>query len=501
MVIGPASTPAAPLGGEDAAEMAARIASGPGFWTEWLAELDRQGLLEELLAEDVIARALREAPAGHKYDRVLTAKMTVICVLAACLFPGAGYDSVLAAAFGLPGLKRRPGAEIPSGSAFSQARKLLGEQVMKRVFELDAAVTDADLGIGLRWKGMEVTAIDGTTMELARNGVLEGEFGTPADGARPLLRVTAHVRTATFRWTGAAIGGYHDGENALADQLEDSFGPGILNLADRGFCSMHRWIRFSGTGADLAWRVKNGAKSVPLKTLQTLPGGSELVMLHESDGMRARRRREAGDRHAVRLPDTIARLVTFTVTAVTRSGRAKTTRMRVLTTLLDHRAHPAAEIAVLYAERWQIEIAFLHLKRTVRGPRRPLRGQSPELARQEARALLLIHNITATAAARAAGSAGLGPGLIPFTAVLGLIRSHVAADTCCRHCGHRRASADAPLASLDAAILALPRHRPGRPRTPGRTAAERRTRHTEEVTYTIDITKSNLPKWDTSLET
>jgi hypothetical protein len=501
MVIGPASTAAAPQGGEDAAEMAARIASGPGFWTGWLAELGRQGLLEELLAEDVIARALREAPAGHKYDRVLTAKMTVICVLVACLFPGAGYDSVLATAFGLPGLKRRPGAEIPSGSAFSQARKLLGEQVMKRVFELDAAVTDADLGIGLLWKGLEVTAIDGTTMELARNGVLEGEFGTPADGARPLLRVTAHVRTATFRWIGAAIGGYHDGENALADQLEDSFGPGILNLADRGFFSMHRWIRFSGTGADLAWRVKNGAKSVPLKTLETLPDGSELVMLHESDGMRARRRRETGDRHAERLPDTIARLVTFTVTTVTRSGRAKTTRMRVLTTLLDHRAHPAAEIAVLYAERWQIEIAFLHLKRTVRGPRRPLRGQSPELARQEAWALLLIHNITATATARAAGSAGLDPGLIPFTAVLGLIRSHVAADTCCRHCGHRRASADAPLASLDAAILALPRHRQGRQRTSGRTAAERRTRHTEEVTYTIDITKSNLPKWDTTPET
>jgi hypothetical protein len=501
MVIGPASTAAAPQGGEDAAEMAARIASGPGFWTGWLAELGRQGLLEELLAEDVIARALREAPAGHKYDRVLTAKMTVICVLVACLFPGAGYDSVLATAFGLPGLKRLPGAEIPSGSAFSQARKLLGEQVMKRVFELDAAVTDADLGIGLLWKGMEVTAIDGTTMELARNGVLEGEFGTPADGARPLLRVTAHVRTATFRWIGAAIGGYHDGENALADQLEDSFGPGILNLADRGFFSMHRWIRFSGTGADLAWRVKNGAKSVPLKTLETLPDGSELVMLHESDGMRARRRRETGDRHAERLPDTTARLVTFTVTTVTRSGRAKTTRMRVLTTLLDHRAYPAAEIAVLYAERWQIEIAFLHLKRTVRGPRRPLRGQSPELARQEAWALLLIHNITATATARAAGSAGLDPGLIPFTAVLGLIRSHVAADTCCRHCGHRRASADAPLASLDAAILALPRHRQGRQRTSGRTAAERRTRHTEEVTYTIDITKSNLPKWDTTPET
>jgi len=481
--------------------MVARIASGPGFWTEWLAELDRQGLLEELLAGDVIARALREAPSGHKYDRVLTAKMTVICVLVACLFPGAGYDTVLATAFGLPGLRFVPGAEIPSGSAFSQARKLLGEQVMQRLFELDAAVADADLGIGLLWKGLEVTAIDGTTMELARNDALEDGFGTPADGARPLLRVTAHVRTATFRWIGAAVGGYHDGENALADQLEDSFRPGMLNLADRGFFSMHRWIRFSGTGAHLAWRIKNGAKSVPLKTIRTLPDGSELVMLHESDGMRTRRRRDTGNPRAERLPDTAARLVTFTVTTTTRSGRVKTTRMRVLTTLLDHAAYPAREIAALYAERWQIEIAFLHLKKTVRGPRRPLRGQSPELARQEAWALLLIHNIAATAAARTAGSAGLDPGLIPFTTVLGLIRAHVAADAPCRHCGHRPASADAPLASLDAAILALPRHRTGRQRTSGRTAIERRTRRTEEVIYTIDITKSNLPKLDTTPET
>src|SRR5208282_5771595 len=119
MVITRASTPAARQEENDeaaAAEMAARIASGPGFWTDWLADLGRQGLLEELLAEDVIARALREAPSGHKYDRVLTAKMTVVCVLVACLFPGAGYDAVLATAFGLPGLRFASGADIPSGS-------------------------------------------------------------------------------------------------------------------------------------------------------------------------------------------------------------------------------------------------------------------------------------------------------------------------------------------------------------------------------------------------
>jgi hypothetical protein len=497
------STPPTSSGEVDAVPegLAARIASGPGFWEDWLAELDRQGLLEELLAEDVIARALREAPGGHKYERVLTAKMTVICVLVACLFPHDGYDAVLARAFGLPGLRFRPGTAVPAGSALSQARGLLGELAMRKIFELDAERGDAELGITALWKGLEVTAIDGTTMELARNDVLEGEFGTPADGARPLLRIAAHVRTASRRWIGAGIGSYHDGENDLADRLEWSFKPGMLNLADRGFFSMDRFLRFSAAGAHLAWRVKNAAKCVPFRTVRALPDGSELVMLHESDGMRTRRRRETGDRHAERLPDTAARLVTFTITARTRSGRAKTTQIRVLTTLLDHEAYPAREIAALYAERWQIEIAFLHLKKTVRGPRRALRGQSPELARQEAWALLLIHNIVATAAARAAAEAGADPRLIPFTAVLGLVRARVAADVRCPHCGNRPATGNDQLTGLTAAITALPRHRPGRRRTSGRTAAERRTRHTEEVTYTIDITKSNLPKWDTTPET
>jgi hypothetical protein len=79
--------------------------------------------------------------------------------------------------------------------------------------------------------------------------------------------------------------------------------------------------------------------------------------------------------------------------------------------------------------------------------------------------------------------------------VLGLVRALVAAEASCRHCGKRP---DSPLASLNAAILAVPRHRPGRQRTSGRTATERGTRHTEEVMYTIEITESNLLKWDTS---
>ena len=116
-------------GEEDAVPecLSARVASGPGFWTGWLAKLDRQGLLEELPADGVIARALREAPTGHRYDRVLTAKMTAICVLVACLFPGDGYDAVLAKAFGLP----RPAVQARHGNVGRQ-RVLPGPQAARR---------------------------------------------------------------------------------------------------------------------------------------------------------------------------------------------------------------------------------------------------------------------------------------------------------------------------------------------------------------------------------
>ena len=430
---------------------------------------------------------------GHKLDRALTAQVTAMCVITGALFPEQGYDMILARTFQMPGLPVKPGTATPSGPALSKARALLGEQVMRRVFEIDAARTDLDLGIGATWHGLETTGLDGTTIELFNNDELADAFGVPAGGTKPKIRITAHVRTGSHRWIAAAAGGYHDGENTLADQLEASFTAGMVNLADRGFFSLHRWIRFSAHGAHLIWRVKNGAKSVPFKTLRVLKDGSELVLLRESDSMLARRRRETGGKTLPRLPDTIARLVSFTVTART-ARRVKTTTIKVLTTLLDPGGFPARQIAALYAERWQAEIAYLHLKKTVKGAGRVLRGRSPALARQETWALLLAHNMTAAIAARAAGQAGIDPDQIPFTAVLSLIRGHITADTYCPHCGKRPASGNDALALLIAGILAQPPHRYRPARTSGRTPFQRRAWHTEEVAYTITIIPSNLPK-------
>ena len=478
-------------------DLAARAVAGPGLWDDgpWLGEARRDGLVAELLASGTIARA---AAAGHRcrLDRALTAAMTLLCVITCCLFTGQGYDLVLARAFRMPGIRVRPGTPVPTGPALSQARERLGEEPARRAFEIDAARGDVPLAGGTVL-GLELVIFDGTTLDLAACPELAAEFGVPRLGTRPKLRLVGLLQAGTMRWKAAALGGYHDAETALADQLEGALGPGQLCLADRYFFSMGRWLRLSGTGAHLLWRVKNAARSVPFQQVSTLKDGSELVLVRESRTMLCTRRKEAGNPALSRLPDTLARLVCFTVVTRTRSGRTKSTAVRVLTTLLDPDAFPARQVAACYAERWQVETAFLHLKKTVRGTGRTLRGRSPELARQEAWALLLVHNMTAALAARAAHAAGTSLAAVSFTAVLALVRDHITAGACCPHCGHH----PDPLALLTAAIAAQPLARENRKRTSGRTTTERQKWATEEATYDIIISPSNLPKADTNPRT
>ena len=120
----------------------------------------------------------------------------------------------------MPGLQVKPGTVTTSGPALSKARALLGDQVMRRVFEIDAARADLELGIGATWHGMETSGMTGTTIEMFPDDGLADAFGVHAGGTKPKIRIAAHVRTGSRRWIAAAIGGYHDGENTLADQLE-----------------------------------------------------------------------------------------------------------------------------------------------------------------------------------------------------------------------------------------------------------------------------------------
>ena len=211
LVQGPSTVPAARDGAGEllvpgtGAGVAGRVAAGPGLWEDWLADLRREGLIEELLADGVIAGAVAGAEHGHRLDRALTAEVTALCVITGALFPDQGYDMILATVFGMPGVPVKPGTVTPTGPALSKARERLGEQVMRKVFELDAARADIAPGPGGTAFGLELTVFDGTTAEVFNDPGLAAEFGVPEGGTKPKIRIAAHVRTGSRRWIAAAI--------------------------------------------------------------------------------------------------------------------------------------------------------------------------------------------------------------------------------------------------------------------------------------------------------
>ena len=462
------------------------VLAGPG-----VAGVDDDGVAASVLDlvadRRVIAAGL--AAAGHvdQRRRSLPGVVTVVAILALCLFRRENADLVLAR---VPWIGA-PGSGPPSAQALSGARaRLVGEPV-REVFTATAAAGPAG-GESLLFD-LVVTAFDGTVFDLVNTAAITGEFTTPSGGRFPQARAVTLVCCGTRRVLAAVVDSCGVSEQALADRLAGTVRPGTVNLADRGFFSMARWVAFSAGGGHLAWRVKNGVRSLPARIVRVLPDGSVLVRLRESDAMLTARRRRHADRTLARLPDTVARLVEFVLTVTDDAGRTRTSRFRILTTLLDEKAYPAQQIAAGYARRWQAETAYFHLKVTLRGAGTRLRGQSPALARQEIWGLLVVYNAVVDLAVAAAIDLGVDPGRISFTTVLALTMGAAASTPACRHCGHPPGSGDLR-ADLIAAISAQPVNRVRRPRTGPRTTRQRATERTRNVTYTITIVSPDLPK-------
>ena len=173
--------------------------------------------------------------------------------------------------------------------ALSQARARLSPGVLEALFTAGARPDPGDLP-GLRTFGLVVTAVAGTVVDLPATDPVRVRFATPAGGRFPQARLVTLVVCGTRRILGAVTGSCAVAEPELRDRLAGHLAPGTLNLADRGYFSLRRWHTATGTGAQLIWRVKNGTRSLPARILATLPDGSVLVVLRESDAMRCARR-------------------------------------------------------------------------------------------------------------------------------------------------------------------------------------------------------------------
>jgi hypothetical protein len=178
----------------------------------------------------------------------------------------------------------------------------------------------------------------------------------------------------------------------------------MLCLADRYFPGFDLWTQAVATGAELVWRVRS---RIRLEEEERLPDGSFFSRFSGKRGKKGSH--EAGVR---------VRVIEYKV----KNQKGEDQGVRIITSILDWRLAPAAELAQLYAERWEFETALDEFKTHLRGARTVLRSQTPDLVRQEVYGLLLAHFALRGLMHEAAVHAGKDPDRISFVHTVRVVR-------------------------------------------------------------------------------
>jgi len=427
------------------------------------------GVLTWVVAPDLVDAAVGDGLAWEMRLRALPSRLGVYFVLGLCLFSHLPYGEVLREmTSGLETALTAAGWQVPATTALTRVRRRVGEKPLESLFRRLCPAPPPGRSPWSHICGLLAVAWDGTTVDGEDSPANTAAFGKPGAGSRrpaageqeqgkdaaayPQLRLVALVACGTRALLDAAFGparGKGTGERALAGQLLGSLRPGMLLLADRNFYSYQLWNTAAAAGAQLLWRVKT---SIHLPVAADLPDGSYLAHINDPRAVQARlhkngtrrRRGSALPPDTTPLPGITVRVIEFILTVTTDDGGIRTERYRLITTLTGWQACPAADLAAGYAWRWAIETGYREFKTYLRGPGRRLRGQTPDLARQELWAYLIIYQAIRVLIARAAAGPGLDPDRISFTATLHAAR---------RTIGTARASMTTALAATEAAIL------------------------------------------------
>jgi len=379
-----------------------------------LSDLVSVGLLTRVFPPELVDEVIAAAGRTELRHRSLPARVMAYFSIGMALHSEGSYEDVLSLL--TDGLSWASVAEpvvLPSKSAIFQARARLGAAPIAALFGRIAVPLATPVAPGCWLAGRRIVAIDGTCLDVADTPENARWFGRPGvnkgeQAAFPQARLVAVAECGTHAMFDAVVGAYTTGENTLARELIDRLEPGMLVLADRGFCGFPLWKRAVATGTDLLWRAKPNMKP---RYLETLADGSWLAELRASGN--------AG-RHSE--PLTI-RVIDYTID----DGRPNEQTYRLFTTILDPDEASAVDLALAYAQRWEIEGVFDELKTHQRGARTVLRSKSPDLVLQEIWGHLCCHYAIRTLMWEAAGRAHVDPDRVSFVAALRIARRSIAA--------------------------------------------------------------------------
>lgn len=289
------------------------------------------------------------------------------------------------------------GGKAPGSGAISRARARLGVRPMRRIFQAMVSTWLKRRGEALRWRGMALVALDGTTLRMPDTPANRAHFELHHTGkgrvpaSYPILRTVVAVCATTHVALACVAGRFRRSEAALVRRIVRHLPHRTLALLDRGYM---------GTSF--------------LRVLQE--AGHEFIVRRKAYRWMDFVRELAPDDHIVRLP--IGRRESpkgwLTLRAINCS-RPGLEPLLLLTSLLDAEAFPAEEIVARYRERWECEITFDEIKTHLLGRHVQLRSQSPLLVRQELDGILIAHNLIRMHMEAAASAVQLPPARLSYT--------------------------------------------------------------------------------------
>jgi Insertion element 4 transposase N-terminal/Transposase DDE domain len=373
------------------------------------------GVVAKAFPLDKIRAALVATEKQSVRQRDLPAHVVVYYVIALALYMQSSYREVLRCLLEAIQwlLKPSSGIEVAGNSGISQARTRLGWEPLRHLHDEVVRPVAVAATKGAWYRNWRLVSIDGSTLDVADEQGNSEAFGRPGasrgESAYPQIRFVSLVENGTHVLFGSRMAGYATSETTLAKTVLPSLSKGMLCMADRGFFGFEMWKQAAVTGADLLWRVR---KNIVLPCEKRLPDGSYLSRIYPSQQDQRRARNGV-----------VVRIIEYRLEGVEGAEPL----YRLATTILGHELAPAAELAVLYHERWEIETAFDELKTHLRGARIVLRSKTPDLVRQEFYGLLMAHFAVRGLMHEAALSADEDPDRLSFLHAVRVVRRKMAA--------------------------------------------------------------------------
>jgi hypothetical protein len=368
------------------------------------------GVITKTFPLSAIGQVLSKTGKASIRQRDLPAQVVVYYVIALALYMQSSYREVLRCL--LEGVQwlRDPsaGLRVAGKSGISQARTRLGWEALRQLHDDLVKPVAVPSTRGAWYRSWRLVSLDGSTFDVADEKVNEDAFSRPGSSrgssAYPQIRFVSLVENGTHVLFGSQMDGCRTGEITLAKAVLPRLGKDMLCLADRNFFGFELWQLARGTGADLLWRMK---KNMRMAYEKRLPDGSYLSHLYPSE--RDWRHKTQGQ---------LMRVIDYRLEGIEDSEPI----YRLATTILDPGKAPAAELAALYHERWEIETAFDELKTHLRGAHIVLRSKTPDLVRQEFYGLMMAHFAIRSLMHQAALRADEDPDRLSFLHAVRVIR-------------------------------------------------------------------------------